>query len=110
MRPKRTRKDENHAAVRDELRQDDTLLVGDVADLPGDPRHNTFDLVVVRLDARPVPVIVATSAAGVRQFMAHHPHVGAFLVEIKPDPTAQFTVSERLCLTRLGLWPPEVWI
>lgn len=105
MRPKRTRKDSNHADVRDDLRQD--FIVLDVADLPGNKKHNPLDLIVLRKDDP--PIIVACSADGVRRWFDEHPSADAVQVEVKPDYEAPFTVDEKEYLGRLGLWPPTIW-
>lgn len=108
-RPKRTRKDSNHAEVRDALREAG-LIVLDVADLPGSRQHNPLDLIVLDpYRGRRPPVIVAASADGVKRWFAAHPLAAMVQVEIKPSADASFTDDERAYLESLNLWPPEVW-
>jgi hypothetical protein len=107
-RPKRTRKDSNHAELRDDLRGDGYTVI-DVADLPGDPRHNPLDLFVMRPRENP-PVIVATSAAGVRRWFAEHPGEKWVQVEIKPAVDSRFTEDEEAYLRWLGIWPAWMWL
>jgi hypothetical protein len=104
-RPKRTRKDDNHAEIVQDLR-DDGFVVVDVADLPGDPTNNPLD-VFVRA-AEDAPVIVALSAEGVRRWFEEHPGAGWVQVEIKTSVDAPFTDAEEEYLRRCG-WRGEVW-
>ena len=81
MRPKRTKKDSNHADVRDNLRRVGCRVV-DVADLPGDDLHNPLDLFILS------PCEYAWLQA-----------------EVKPAQDSKFTDSEQNYLESLGLWP-----
>ena len=106
-RPKRTRKDANHAEIRQRLRSDGFTVI-DVADLPGDPRHNPLDLFVIRQTSSP-PVIVATSAEGVRRWFDAHPYTMVVQVEVKPDYGAPLTKDEEAYFEALGV-PVEYWV
>lgn len=102
MRPKRTRKDANHAEIVRELR-DDGYTVVDVADLPGD----RLDLFVGQQGA---PVVVICSAAGFRRWLAEQGAGPLWAqVEIKTGPGAPFTDDEIEHLERCG-WDGEVWV
>ena len=106
-RPKRTRKDDNHSAVRDTLRGE-VYTVIDVADLPGQKRHNPLDLFVMRPGVEPA-VIVACSADGVRRWFEEHPEQCWVQVEVKPRPGARLTEDEAAYLEWLGV-SVEYWL
>lgn len=106
-RPKHTVKDANHAEIRQGLR-DDGYTVIDVADLPGDPRYNPLDLFVIRKTLSP-PVIVATSADGVRRWFENHPYAAVVQVEVKPAHNAEMTDDEIAYFEAIGA-PVEYWL
>ena len=90
MRPKRTRKDSNHAEVVADLKQRGYVVI-DVSDLPGNPDHNPLDLIVGARDQ--APVIVAYTAAQIEQAV-WHAQGGWVQVELKPDWRSEFTENE----------------